>query len=65
MRTSTDKIIDRVVSDGYDYNLQVWVRNGVIQDCGHPAEMKAEHCCNAHRLSGRKIVETQGHEVRP
>jgi hypothetical protein len=66
MRTSddtTDK--NGIVSDGYDYNLQVWVRSYIILDCGHPTSMKQAHCCNAHRLAGRDIRDTQGHEVRP
>jgi hypothetical protein len=66
MRTSVD-VIDQstgAVTDGFDYQLQVWVSNGIIQDCGHSATSKASHCCNAHRLAGRNILETNGREVR-
>lgn len=53
-----------VVVDGYDYNLQAWIKDGVIQDCFHPEHWKESHCCNAHRLAGRRIHETPGHERR-
>lgn len=35
----------------YDYDKQVYVKNGIIQDCGHPRSM-GEDCCNAHTLAG-------------
>ena len=35
----------------YDYDKQVWVENGIIQDCGHPRSM-GEGCCDAHTLAG-------------
>lgn len=39
----------------YNYDLQVWVRNGVIFDCGHQESMRADgfSCCNAHELAGQ------------
>ena len=64
MRLSADEIKDGAVWNGYDYCLQAWVKDGFIQDCCHPEEMRRNHCCNSHRLSGRKILETQGREIR-
>jgi len=47
---------DGYLLNGFDYDLQVWVRNGRILDCGHPAAMRANGpCCNAHRLAGQSI----------
>lgn len=66
MRQSVDVLAeDRSIWDGYDYELGCWVTDGIILDCGHPAEMKAAHCCNAHRLAGRPVNQVSGHEVRP
>ena len=45
--------------NGFDYDLQVWVKNGINQDCGHQ-EPKVDnggyYCCKAHEYCGRKIV---------
>ena len=44
--------------NGFDYDLQVWVKNGIIQDCGHP-EPKRDNggyfCCKASEYAGRQI----------
>lgn len=65
MEISIDEV-DRngVVINGFDYYLQAWVKGGIIQDCNHPQSWKEINCCNAHRLAGRKIKETAGHEQR-
>jgi hypothetical protein len=63
-RLSKDKIKHGLVWNGYDYSLQVWVVDGIIQDCGHPLEMKATGCCNACKLAGKKIVEVTGAQKR-
>mgnify|MGYP001561622491 CR=1 FL=1 len=45
--------------NGYDYELQAWVKNGRIQDCGHP--YKTAHCfpgghdCRAHIYAGQAV----------
>jgi hypothetical protein len=40
----------------YDYDLQVWVRDGAIEPCGHPdwlREQKANGmCCRAWAFQG-------------
>ena len=63
-RLSKDEIKHGRVWNGYDYSLQVWVVDGVIQDCGHPEEMKAKGCCNTHKLTGRKILDIAEAEAR-
>ncbi len=55
-RLSGDEIKDGVVVNGFDYDLQVWVVNGIIQACGHPWG-GATDCCNAGRYAGRSLVE--------
>lgn len=54
-RLSTDQMKDGKVLNGFDYDVQAWVRDSVYQDCGHPAEMKARRCCNAHLFAGQRV----------
>lgn len=63
-RLSKDEIRDGRVWRGFDYNLQVRVDQGIVQDCGHPDEMKRNDCCNAHRLAGQHLFNIPGAEVR-
>lgn len=63
-RLSGDEIKHGRVWNGYDYSLQAWVVHGIIQDCGHPEEMKAKGCCNDHKLTGRKILDIAEAEAR-
>lgn len=40
MRTSTDQFNKHgQLINGYDYKKQMWVIDGVIQNCGHPEDM--------------------------
>ena len=55
-RQSSDEIKNGLVFNGYDYSLQVWVKNGVVQECNHPARMGAR-CCNQRVLAGRRLAE--------
>jgi len=52
------------VFNGYDYALQVWVKEGIIQRCGHPDSMRpgGRPCCNAFKLAGKSIHEVKGAE---
>ena len=57
-RLSTDVIDSKnVVKDGFNYDLQVWVVDYIIQDCGHPVESATgeKYCCNAGYLAGEDI----------
>jgi hypothetical protein len=58
-RLSGDEIRHGRVWNGIDYELQVWVVDSIIQDCGHPATMRFQDrpCCNAYRLAGQKILD--------
>ncbi len=40
--------------NGYDYELQVWVRGYIVQECGHPADMRPD-CCRAAHFAGQDI----------
>lgn len=60
-RMSNDEIKDGAVFNGYDYQLQVWVVDGRVTKCGHPASML--NCCNASRYLGRKVAEIPGHDT--
>lgn len=57
MRLSNDIFKDGIVFDGYDYDLQVWVTNGIIEDCGHPITMKEVGCCKSHEYAGKFLKE--------
>ncbi|MFQ5580976.1 MAG: hypothetical protein ACE5FZ_10220 [Nitrospiria bacterium] len=61
---STDKIRNGYVWDGFDYRLQVWVKDGIIQTCNHPEAMKRTGCCNQHQLGGQSIMDVPGAEIR-
>ena len=66
-RTSTDEVdAQGIVKNGFDYNLQVWVKDWIVQDCGHPDPMKRGKysCCEAHRLAGQDIRSIPGAERR-
>ena len=45
-RVSRDEIKAGFVWNGYDYNLQVWVRDGVVQRCGHGFSALHDPPCN-------------------
>ncbi len=36
----------------YDYIAQCWIKNGVVQPCGHPASMPS--CCYAGEHAGER-----------
>lgn len=55
MRTSNDEFKNGLLWNGYDYDRQAWVVDGIYQDCGHPSYMKAQQCCEAHELAGRSV----------
>ncbi len=64
-RTSSDDFdATGVIRNGFDYELQVWVKQYIILGCGHPASMrpKGESCCNQHKHAGKDIRTVEGHE---
>lgn len=53
-RVSSDELDENgVVKNGYDYALQTWVLNGIVQDVGN---------CPQH--VGKRVKDVPGHEVR-
>ncbi len=63
-RKSINTIENGKLKNGFDYDLQVWVVDFIIQKCGHPESMR-EHgsCCNAnlyHGIDIRKIAPKHG-----
>ena len=59
MITSNHQYHKGQLLNGYDYELQVWVKKGIILDCGHPSGMSKESysCCNARKYKGEKITD--------
>jgi hypothetical protein len=48
------------VVNGYDYGLQAWVTDGIIETCGHPETMRRNGpCCNANRFQGLPLAEAK------
>lgn len=66
-RLSGDQLtVDGTILNGFDYRLQVWVKDGTVQMCGHPVSMRlgARVCCNQTRYAGQLVETIEGHEVR-
>ena len=65
-RLSGDQIRFGRVWNGFDYDLQVWVVDGIIQLCGHPHTMRSPErsCCNAYRLAGQNILGVPDAQIR-
>jgi len=55
MREGTNRYLAGKLIDGYDYDLQVWVKGGQVIDCNHPDSMKANGCCNGHKHAYRQL----------
>ena len=53
MRTSTNVEAKGVVKTGFDYDLQVWVQDYIVQRCGHPKDMNC--VCLGRKYEGRDI----------
>jgi hypothetical protein len=54
-RESRDELAaDGTILNGYDYNLQVWVRAGICEDVG----------LNSDKYAGQRVASIPGHEVR-
>lgn len=57
---------DGVVRSGFDYDVQVWVEDYTILECGHPSRMSTSdtYCCVKEELAGQDIRLVQNHQVR-
>ena len=47
--------------NGYDYDIQCWVKAGVVLPCEHPHDMDCR--CTARRYAGRTIAYAREHEM--
>jgi len=55
MRSSRDEYDEEgVLKNGFDYDLQVWVKNYFVQNCGHK-EIVNSCDCNGRRFNGWEI----------
>lgn len=43
-RESSNVYKNGLLYNGFDYDLQVWVINGIVKDCSHP--LYYANCCN-------------------
>ena len=43
----------------FHYDLQVWIKDGLIQDCGHPncLDKTKDQECNQHKYQGKSLEE--------
>ena len=65
MRLGSDEVWNGSVWNGFDYRLQVWVQDGVVIPCAHPARMRERgECCPQARYQGRRLRSVPGHEQR-
>lgn len=53
-RASADQYKDGKLFNGYDYDNQTWVREGIIQRCGHPESMDCG--CYGKLHAGEKVA---------
>ena len=56
-RMSNDQYENGRLINGYDYKNQCWVIKGIIQDCGHPKEMKCS--CYGRIHAGEESEATE------
>jgi hypothetical protein len=56
MRYSDNVEINGQVKNGFDYDLQVWVEDYIVLDCGHRGgNLPDDPCCNSRKFRGRDI----------
>ena len=56
-RQSTNQMQAGVIKNGYTYEHQAWIRDFVIQDCGHPSSMVCDCFGRAH--AGEQVRFTE------
>ncbi len=68
-RTSTNDIDEKgQVRNGYDYNLQCWVKDYECMPCAHPLFMREQNqsgrCCDQMKYAGLDIRTIPGRQKR-
>lgn len=71
-RESSDELDEHgCIKNGFDYNLQVWVKDGKVLNCTHPTGClsdrgKQQHdvWCNSYRYFDMSVRDVPGHQVR-
>ena len=53
MRNSNNENVNGIVKTGFDYDLQIWVVNFIIQPCGHKKDFICK--CNGKKFAGQDI----------
>lgn len=53
MRYSTNEEIGNIVKNGFDYKLHCWIKDFIIQRCGHPETMSCG--CFGKEFEGQDI----------
>ena len=56
-RKSSNEVVNGRLVNGYDYDRQAWVRNGLYVRCGHPEQMNCG--CYGRIHEGEKTNRTQ------
>ena len=58
MRYSNNVEVKGIVKDGFDYSLQFWIEDYIVQNCGHTNNFRARrggNCCNGFKYAGQDI----------
>ena len=53
MRYSDNIEVKGIVKDGFNYTLQVWIKDYIIQNCGHKVNFGCN--CNGRKYKGQDI----------
>lgn len=54
MRYSQNEVKDGKIINGFDYDKQVWIIDGVYQNCGHPKDMDCN--CYGRQHKGQVVI---------
>jgi len=55
-RFDKDHYKDGEIFNGFDYDLQVWVKNGIVQICGH---LSPECGCNQRKYAELPVARAR------
>lgn len=60
-RLSDNIEVKGVLKEGFDYDIQVWVKDYIVQHCGHHSSNMFHpsgrgHCCTSSEYAGKHIL---------